>query len=256
MAPIPRFNVLGVGISALDLTAARDAVRAALAERRKGYVCTVDARVVNLAAGDPALRARLNASFLNTPDGMPLAWLGRWQGNRAVGRVYGPDLMLAICEVTAVTGYTHFFYGGAPGVAENLRLVLMRRFPGLRIVGVKTPPFRPLTATEEAGLVSEIAVLRPDVFWVGLSVPERERFMAALLPRLDTTVMIGVGAAFDLLSGRIPQAPRWMQRSGLEWLFRLAVEPRRLWRRYLVNNPLFVARVLLQVTGLRRYPLD
>lgn len=256
MPPIPRYNVLGVGISALNLATARDAVLAGLAERNKGYISTVDARVVNLAAGNPALRARLNASYLTTPDGMPLAWLGRWLGHHAVDRVYGPDLMLAIGEATAASGHTHFLYGGAPGVADDLRLVLLRRFPGLQIVGTKAPPYRSLTSAEESALIDEIAALKPDLFWVGLSVPERERFMAEFLPRLETTLMIGVGAAFDLLSGRIPQAPRWMQRSGLEWLFRLAIEPRRLWRRYLINNPLFVARLLLQATGLRRYPLD
>jgi len=256
MAPIPRYNVLGVGISALNLEKAREAVLTALTSRHKGCISTVDARVVNLAVHDSTLRARLNASFLTTPDGMPLAWLGRWHGHRAVDRVYGPDLVLALCEATAATGHTHYLYGGAAGVADDLRCVLTRRFPGLRIVGTKAPPFRALTITEERALTEEIAALKPDLFWVGLSVPERERFMAEFLPRLDTTLMIGVGAAFDLLSGRIRQAPRWMQRSGLEWLFRLAVEPRRLWRRYLLNHPLFVARVLLQASGLRRYPLE
>ncbi len=255
MQAIPRYNVLGVGISALNLTTAREAVLAALAEQRKGYVCTVDARVVNLAAGDSKLRAQLNASFLTTPDGMPLVWLGRWQGHRSVGRVYGPDLMLTMCEATAVTGHTHFFYGGVPEVAERLRNGLTRRFPGLRVVGAKAPPFRPLTTGEEADLVNQVTAIKPDLFWVGLSVPNRERFMAEFLPRLETTLMIGVGAAFDLLVGRIPQAPRWMQRSGLEWLFRLSVEPRRLAPRYFRHLPLFVLRVAAQLSGIKKYAL-
>jgi len=255
MQAIPRYNVLGVGISALNLAGACAAVLAALTGRRKGYVCTADARVVNLAAEDPALRARLNAALLTTADGMPLVWLGRARGHRMVGRVYGPDLMLAVCSATAGTGHTHFLYGGAPGVAERLHDRLRARFPRLRIVGTYAPPFRPLTADEEAALAARVADVKPDLFWVGLGVPERERFMARMLPTLDTTLMLGVGAAFDLLSGGVPQAPRWLQRSGFEWLFRLGVEPRRLFPRYLRHGPLFVLRVAAQLSGLRQYPL-
>ena len=254
MEAIPRYNVLGTGISALNLPAARAAVLAAVGERRKGYVCTADVRVVNLAADDPALRALLNASFLTTPDGMPLVWLGRCHGHRRVARVYGPDLMLDLCAATAATGRTHFFYGGAPGVADSLRQRLTARFPGLRVVGTCTPPFRPLGADEEAGLVAQVAAVKPDLFWVGLGVPAREQFMAEFLPRLDTTVMLGVGAAFDLLSGRVPQAPRWLQRSGFEWLFRLAVEPHRLAPRYLRHLPQFTIRLAAQLAGWKKYP--
>jgi len=190
------------------------------------------------------------------PDGMPLVWLGRGQGHRQVTRVYGPDLMLAVCDAGRATGLTHYFFGGAAGVPERLRDRLAQRFPGLRVVGTMSPPFRPLTAAEIAALRGEIAAQRPDILWVGLSTPKQELFMAQHGPQLDAGLLIGVGAAFDFHAGVTPQAPRWMQQSGLEWLFRLGVEPRRLWRRYLVNNPLFVARLLLQATGLRRYPLD
>ena len=254
MQAIPRYDVLGVGISALNLPQACAAVLGALGERRKGYVCTADARVLNLAVGDAELRARLNTAFLTTPDGMPVVWLGHLRGHRSVGRVYGPDLMLALCAATAGTGHTHFLYGGAPGVVEKLQDRLRARFPRLRIVGTFTPPFRPLTPAEEAVLAARVAEVRPDLFWVGLGVPERERFMARALPGFETTVMLGVGAAFDLLSGRVPQAPHWMQRGGLEWFFRLCVEPRRLGPRYLRHGPLFVLRVAAQLTGLRKYP--
>lgn len=254
MQAIPRYNVLGTGISALDLVTARQAVLAALATRHKGYVCTADLRVVNLAAEDAEFRAQLNASFLTTPDGMPLVWLGRRLGHRTVGRVYGPDLMLAVCAATAAAGHTHYFYCGAPGVAEELRRRLQARFPGLRVVGVRSPPFRPLTAGEETDLVAEVAVAKPDLFWVALGVPAREQFMTTHLPKLDTTLMLGVGAAFDLLSGRVRQAPPWIQRSGFEWLFRLCVEPRRLAPRYLRHLPLFTLRAAAQLTGLRKYP--
>ncbi|OHE86157.1 MAG: hypothetical protein A3G75_07945 [Verrucomicrobia bacterium RIFCSPLOWO2_12_FULL_64_8] len=250
---IPRYNVLGTGVSAINLRQAREIALAALSERRKGYVSTADARVINLAADDPGLRSLLNASLLTTPDGMPLVWLARLRGHREVGRVYGPDLMLELCAATVATGHTHFFYGGGPGVAEALRDRLCARFAGLRVVGTFAPPFGPLDASAEAELRARVAEAKPDLFWVGLAVPERERFMAENLPKLDTTIMLGVGAAFDLLSGRVRQAPHWIQRGGLEWLFRLCLEPRRLAPRYLWHLPRFTLRVIAQICGLRRF---
>ena len=252
----PRANVLGVGVSAINLDSAVAAVVRALEQRAKGFVCVTGVHGVSEAQDDPGFRRILNEAFLNTPDGMPMVWVGRAQGFRDMRRVYGPDLMLRICELSRPRGFTHFFYGGAPGVAEQLKRELERRFPGLRIVGTYTPPFRPLNAEEEAALVRLVGQAKPDVFWVGLSTPKQEKFMAQYSPRLDATLFFGVGAAFDFHTGRVRQAPRWMQRSGLEWLFRLACEPRRLWKRYLKNNPLFVARLFCQFTGLRKYSLD
>jgi N-acetylglucosaminyldiphosphoundecaprenol N-acetyl-beta-D-mannosaminyltransferase len=208
------------------------------------------------AQDDPALRTILNHAFLNTPDGMPLVWLGRWHGHRQVTRVYGPDLMLAVCDAGRAVGLTHYFYGGVPGVAEELRTRLTARFPGLRVVGASTPPFRPLTAAEAAALQDEVARTRPDVLWVGLSTPKQERFMAAHAATLDTGLLVGVGAAFDFHAGRVRQAPRWIQRSGGEWLFRLCLEPRRLGPRYLKANPRFVLGVFAQLCGLHRHPLE
>ena len=217
------------------------------------YVCFCDVNSVSCARRDPAHLAALNQSFLTTPDGMPLVWLGRRAGHRHVTRVYGPDLLLEVCAATAGSDLTHFFYGAGPGTAEALAASLQARFPGLRIAGTHTPPFRELTAGEAAALESRIRDLRPSFFWVGLSTPKQEKFMAAFAPRLDTGIMLGVGAAFDFLSGRVRQAPRWMQRSGLEWLFRLCAEPRRLAPRYFKNNPLFVLRLLAEKTGLKKY---
>ena len=256
MQPIPRYNVLGVGVSALSLTQARDAILAARGGLRTGYVCVTGVHGVSEAQRDPLMRAALNAAWLDVPDGMPLVWLGHAQGLPEVTRVYGPDLMLAVCDAGRAFGLTHYFYGGAPGVAAALRDKLSARFPGLAVAGTFTPPFRPLDAAEAAALRAEVAAARPDVFWVGLSTPKQERFMAANWRELDAAVMVGVGAAFDFHSGRMRQAPRWMQRSGLEWLFRLAAEPRRLAPRYLKNNPLFLIRIALQLSGLRRYPLN
>ena len=255
MPPLPpRYNVLGVGVSALTLASARDlvlGVRGRPAARGR-YICVTTVHGLGEARADPSFRAILNASWLTTPDGMPLVWLGP----RGVRRVYGPDLMLAVCDAGRATGLTHYFYGGKPGVAGELKARLTARFPGLAVVGTFTPPFRPLDAAETTALRADIARARPDIVWVGLSTPKQERFMAEHAPSLDAGVLIGVGAAFDFHSGRVRQAPRWMQRSGLEWFFRLCTEPRRLGPRYLKTNPLFVLRVLAQLSGLRRYPLD
>ncbi len=252
----PRFNVLGTGVSALSLTEARDLILATRGQKQLGYICCATAYNTNLARSRPTLREHYNRSWLTTPDGMPLVWLGRWHGHRQVTRVYGPDLMEAVCDAGRAVGLRHFFYGGDGGVAEQLQDRLIARFPGLAVVGTFTPPFRELDSAELAALRASVAAARPDVIWVGLSSPKQEHFMATHAATLDTGLLIGVGAAFDFLSGRVPQAPRWMQRSGLEWLHRLATDPRRLWRRYLVHNPMFVIRTLAQLTGLKRYPLD
>ena len=256
MTQPPRFNVLGVGVHALTLDQACALVIDAARGRRRGYVCVTGVHGVSEAQSDPALKRILNTAILNTADGMPLVWLGRRQGHRAMTRVYGPDLLLAVCDRGRTSGLRHYFYGGAPGVAEELRTRLTVRFPDLRVVGTGTPPFRELTAGETVALQDEVARARPDVFWVGLSTPKQERFMAAHWATLDAGLLIGVGAAFDFHSGRVRQAPRWIQRSGGEWLYRLAREPRRLGPRYLKNNPRFLWCLLLQAAGLRRYPLD
>ncbi len=253
--PVPRANVLGVGISILNLDTALAAIAEAVRERRKGYICVTGVHGVSEAQDDPAFRRILNGAFLNTPDGMPMVWMGKLAGFREIDRVYGPDLMLKVFQWSQSSGCRHFFYGGAPGVAEELKSRLEARFPGVSIVGTYCPPFRPLDDAEENALTAQVAAARPDMLWVGLSTPKQERFMAAYLSRLDTTLMVGVGAAFDFHAGRVKQAPRWMQRSGLEWFYRLCSEPRRLGKRYLRNNPLFIARASAQLIGLRRYPL-
>jgi N-acetylglucosaminyldiphosphoundecaprenol N-acetyl-beta-D-mannosaminyltransferase len=252
----PRVNVLGVGIDAIDLSMAVRRIMSAAATGRVGYVCVTGVHGVMEAQRDPAFRQILNSSLVTTPDGMPMVWLGRASGFRRMRRVYGPDLMLELCRESASTGASHFFYGGTEGVAESLAESLQRRFPGLRIAGTYTPPFRPLSAHEEQQLAQQLQDLRPDFMWVGLSTPKQERFMSEYVGRLTATVMIGVGAAFDIHSGRTRQAPGWMQRSGLEWLFRLLQEPRRLFKRYARNNPAFVFRVALQKLRLRQYSLD
>jgi N-acetylglucosaminyldiphosphoundecaprenol N-acetyl-beta-D-mannosaminyltransferase len=256
MSAPARFNVLGVGVSVLTLDGARDRVLAAAGQLRLGYVCLCTTHGLGEARRDESFRKILNRAHLNTADGMPLVWFGRRSGYPQINRVYGPDLMLAACDAGRAIGLRHYFYGGAPGVAEQLANRLATRYPGLRVAGTFTPPFRSLDPAEFESLRADVASHRPDIIWVGLGTPKQERFMAGVWDQLDTGLLIGVGAAFDFLSGRVPQAPRWMQRSGLEWLFRLAVEPRRLARRYLVHNTLFVLRAFAQATGLKKYPLD
>jgi N-acetylglucosaminyldiphosphoundecaprenol N-acetyl-beta-D-mannosaminyltransferase len=249
-----RVNVLGVGISVLNLRMALAAIASAVPARRKGYICVTGVHGVMEAQDDAAFKRILNSAFLCTPDGMPMVWAGKLAGHRAMSRVYGPDLMLEVCAWSETSGCRHFFYGGADGVAELLAQKLTARFPKLQVVGTFTPPFRTLNADEEKKLQEQIRAAKPDIFWVGLSTPKQEKFMAEFLPKLDVTLMIGVGAAFDFHSGRVRQAPRWMQRSGLEWIYRLCSEPRRLAKRYFRNNPLFVLDFFCQLTGLKRYP--
>jgi N-acetylglucosaminyldiphosphoundecaprenol N-acetyl-beta-D-mannosaminyltransferase len=253
---IKRVNVLGVGLSVLNLNLAMQAIASALAEKVRGYICVTGVHGVMESQRDPSLRRILNRSFLNTPDGMPMVWVGRLNGHREMDRVYGPDLMLLVCEFTRDKPYTHFLYGGAEGVAGQLRRNLEAKFPGIKIVGSYTPPFRPLNPGEEADLIRTVNEARPDIIWVGLSTPKQEKFMAEFRAKLDATLFLGVGAAFDFHTGRVRQAPRWMQRSGLEWFFRLVCEPGRLWRRYFRNNPLFVFRILCQFAGLKKYVLE
>jgi N-acetylglucosaminyldiphosphoundecaprenol N-acetyl-beta-D-mannosaminyltransferase len=253
---IKRVNVLGVGISVLNLSTALAAIAEAVQTRRKGYICVRDAHGVMLAQTDAAFRKILNEAFLCTPDGMPMVWMGKLHGHREMNRVYGPDLMLEVCEWSEKNPCRHFFFGGVPGVAEELRDKLTARFPKLQVVGCYTPPFRPLNAVEEKELEEMTRSARPDILWVGLSTPKQEKFMVEFLPKLDVTLMIGVGAAFDFHAGRVRQAPRWMQRNGLEWLFRMACEPRRLGKRYLKNNPLFAWKIAGQLSGLKKYSLE
>jgi N-acetylglucosaminyldiphosphoundecaprenol N-acetyl-beta-D-mannosaminyltransferase len=251
---IERVNVLGVGVSILDQDRAREFLFDAARQHRRGYVTVTGVHGVSEAQNDPTLRNIFNNALLVTPDGMPMVWMGKLQGHQSIQRVYGPDLMLNLCEHSVAEGFSHFFYGGVPGVADELRDQLQRRFPGLKIVGTYTPPFRRLNDTELSDLQQSVRVTRPDFFWVGLSTPKQERFMAQHLSILpEAKIFIGVGAAFDLLTGRVRQAPPSMQRIGLEWLFRLTQEPKRLGRRYLVNNPLFVMRAGAQLLGLRNY---
>ncbi len=243
--------MLGVQVAALDLRAAADLVESWIAAGRRSYVCHANVHGVMEAQRDPSVRAVYNAG-LTVADGMPLVWLGREAGHAGTGRVYGPDLMLELCARAARTGAACYYFGGAPGVAAALAAALEARFPGLRTAGVDSPPFGLDARRPDAEAVARINAARADIVWVGLGCPRQELWMAANRPALEPAALIGVGAAFDFHTGRVRQAPRVMQRMGLEWLFRLLAEPRRLWYRYLVYNPWFVLLVAAERLGLRR----
>lgn len=248
---IDKTDILGVHVSSINMAIALEVIDQWIHRREAHYVCVTGVHGVMESYRRKAIREIHNAAGLVVPDGMPLVWLSRLKGVRNVGRVYGPDLMLAMCEIAARSGYRNFFYGGAPGIGEVLAERLRSRFSQLNIVGVHSPPFRPLTSEEDDRVSEEIRRTHPDIVWVGISTPKQEIWMAQHIERLRPAVLIGVGAAFDFHAGAKGQAPRWMMRAGLEWLFRLMQEPARLGPRYLKNNPQFLGLIALQMLGLR-----
>lgn len=234
--------VLGVPLALIDYERTLDWIEAAVKSRHRGYVCVAAVHTVMACQEDPDLRRAVEGSDFTVPDGQPLVWALRALGHKLSDRVYGPTLMDKACARAAETGQRFYLYGGRnPGALAQLTRTLRLRYPGLKIVGGYAPPFRPLTEAEEEHIARDIHRSGADVVWVGVGVPKQEKWMARMRPRLETPVLIGVGAAFDFHAGLVPQAPAAMQRLGLEWLFRMAQEPRRLWKRYARYNPLFVA---------------
>ncbi|HEY2469582.1 MAG TPA: WecB/TagA/CpsF family glycosyltransferase [Terracidiphilus sp.] len=251
--PEDRANVLGVEVEALDLPGALAQIEAALKAQRKGYICMTGVHGIMEAQRDPEVLKTYAGSFMNLPDGTPTVWVGRLQGHQSIQRVTGPDLMVEIFRRRQFAGYRHFFYGGKSGIAEELAQTFSRRFPWSHIVGTYTPPFRDLTLLEERQLISLLRGLQPSIVWVGISTPRQELFMRRYLPLLDTTLMFGVGAAFDFHTGRIRDCADWIKRAGLQWLHRLMQDPRHLLWRYMRNNPAFLSQISLQMAGLRHY---
>jgi len=239
-----RVDVLGVRVSAIDPAMALERITGWIERRERRYVCVTGVHGVTESLRDPELQRIHNESGLTTPDGMPMVWCGRRAGATWMRRVYGPDMMSDVLQQAAQRGWTSFLYGSTPDTLALLESRLVAKFPGLRIVGTWSPPFRDLSAEEELDMVQRINAAAPDLVWVGLSTPKQERWMHRHRDGLHAPVLLGVGAAFDFHAGVKRQAPRWMQRSGLEWLFRLASEPRRLWRRYLVGNTRFVMAIV------------
>src|SRR3954453_16869142 len=247
--PVPpaSVEVLGIPLALTDYERTMDWMDATIASKQRGYVCVAAVHTVMVCQEDPELRDAVVNSDLTVPDGQPLVWARNALGHDLPSRVYGPELMERYCERGALTGARVFLYGGRnQGALVQPALNLRRRFPGVKIVGGYSPPFRDLTPEEEGAVVDEIAQSKADVVWVGIGVPKQEKWMAAMRPRLDAPVLLGVGAAFDFHAGLVPQAPAILPRAGLEWAFRLAMEPGRLWRRYARYNPRFVAGFLRQ----------
>jgi N-acetylglucosaminyldiphosphoundecaprenol N-acetyl-beta-D-mannosaminyltransferase len=248
-----RFRVLGVSVNATQIPEVIEQMEKWI-ERRDAtrFVAVTGMHGVMEAQHDAEFRTALNSADLVVPDGMPLVWLGRLRGFRLRRRVYGPELMLSVCERTVSGNVRHFLLGGAPGVAERLSDTLKSRFPGLNVVGTYSPPFRPLKLEEQEEIVNMINAAAPDILWVGLSTPKQERWMYEHRGRVHAPVLVGVGAAFDINSGMKEQAPDWMQEHGLEWFFRLLQEPQRLWRRYVLYGSEFIFYVALELLGLRK----
>lgn len=246
--------MLGVSISAVDRNSAVREIERWVDTAERAYVCITGVHGVMEAQRDPTLLRIHNASGLTVPDGMPMVWAGHRAGASWMRQVRGADLMMSVLERAQDRGWSSYLYGGAEGVPELLARNLTRRIPGLTIAGWWSPPFRPLTPEEDERAVRRINDSGADLVWVGLSTPKQERWMAEHRARLTASALIGVGAAFDFHAGLKPQAPSWLQRHGLEWSYRLLREPRRLWRRYLRNNPAYLVRIALQPPRLKGGP--
>ena len=249
---VPAFSVLGVPVNAIQIPGVIATMEEWIRNRAgTHFVAVTGMHGVVEAHRQQRFKMILSSAALVVPDGMPLVWMGRWYGFTMPRRVYGPELMETFFKTTG-DRYSHFFYGGAEGVAELLARRMWERY-GIRIAGTYSPPFRELTPEEEVQVAGRIQSTTPDVLWVGLSTPKQEKWMWAFHKRLDVPVMVGVGAAFDFHTGRVRQAPVWMREHGLEWFFRLVSEPRRLWRRYLIYGPEFIWNVNLEILKLKKF---
>ena len=227
--------------------------RRALSPVPSRYICVTSVHGVMTAREDPELRHSLNLADVATPDGMPVVWAMRSFGRKEQERVYGPTLMLKLCQRAEQEQHRVFLYGSSEEVLAGLREKLLWKFPAIQFAGSIAPPFRPLTAEEEQDIQQRIREANPDLLFVGISTPKQEKWMTRQQQVLPGMVMVGVGAAFDFHAGRVKQAPKWVQDHGFEWLFRLLSEPKRLWRRYVLVTPMFLPHWALQFSGLAKY---
>jgi N-acetylglucosaminyldiphosphoundecaprenol N-acetyl-beta-D-mannosaminyltransferase len=254
--PLPEIStrpVLGIDVAVIDYQGSMDFMDAMVAGQHRGYVCAVPVHAVMVAQADDVMADAIAGATLIVPDGMPLVWAMNMMGERLSDRVYGPELMQRYCQRSAEKGHRVWLYGGRDQgsllqLAQNLR----RRYPNLKIAGGYAPPFRSLTDDEEDEIAEMINAAKPDVVWCGIGVPKQEKWMARMRPKVEAPVLVGVGAAFDFIAGRVSQAPRWMQERGLEWTYRIAQEPARLLPRYVFYNPQFVVAFARQHAQMRR----
>lgn len=251
MSEVRELHLLGIPLHPMSMAQVVEKILAwADQDEPQGYICLTAAHSLMSCRRHPRTRRAFLGSRANLTDGMPLVWFSRLRGVHGAERIYAGDLLPAIAGPAVERGLRHFFYGGAPGVAERLAAALQARYPGFRVAGTISPPFRPLTEEEDSEYVRQINASRADIVWVGLGTDKQEPWMADHRGALEAPLLISIGAAFDYLTGNKPQAPHWMQRSGLEWLFRLVTEPRRLWRRY-AAYPLFALLATLELLGVR-----
>jgi N-acetylglucosaminyldiphosphoundecaprenol N-acetyl-beta-D-mannosaminyltransferase len=244
-------DILGIPVAAQRFEEAIELLRERAAARRRTRVHFATVHTLVEARDNADLRAALQTADIVATDGMPLVWVARLRGARGAQRLCGPDLMPRLCDIGRADGLRHYFIGGAAGTPEALAARLAERFPGLAVAGTCSPPFRTLSEPEEAAQLQAIDESRADVVWVGLGTPKQDLWAARNASRLEASLVLTVGAAFDFHSGRLRRAPRWMQRLGLEWLFRLAMEPRRLAGRYIATNARFAYIVLREELGRR-----
>ncbi|OFV95860.1 MAG: hypothetical protein A3F68_00945 [Acidobacteria bacterium RIFCSPLOWO2_12_FULL_54_10] len=248
------FRVLGIRVHAVQIPDVVQQMERWITEKEFGHFVTLtNVHSVIEAQQNDLFHETLLSADLSVPDGMPLVWVGRLRGHSLQRRVYGPDLLADFLRITAPKGYRHYFYGGAPGIADRMVEEMRKNIPELTVVGTYSPPFRPMTPEEDAAIVEKINQAKPDVLWVGLGCPKQEIWMFQHRQRLQVPVLVGVGQAFNIYAGDLRQAPPWMRENGLEWFFRLLLEPRRLWRRYLLYNTKFLFYLLLEAAGLKRF---
>ena len=261
-----RVNILGVGVSATNMADATSKIITGVVETGQvSYVTVTGAHGIIESTKSDSLREIHNDSYLTVPDGVPTVWVGKIYGHKDMERVYGPDLMASIFRQGEASAqkFRHFLWGASTAVVVKLRDSLLKKYPNADIVGVISPPYRDLNSEEKRELLAKINDSEPHFFWVGLSTPKQEKFMHGFLKEYRDSLdfvdkkkgfmMLGVGAAFDFHAGELKQAPSLLQNMGLEWLFRLLVEPKRLWRRYFRVVPMFMYKVIMQISGLKKY---
>ena len=239
-------RIINVKLDEVNLHDTIDIISSWIVNKSPNYICHVPAHAIMSCYEAPELLDIYNSSGLNVPDGMSIVWIMKMAGYKNVDRVYGPDLLLKMCENGLANGIRHYFYGGSPQALEKMIQNIRNMFPGINIVGYNSPPFRELKDYEQEELNAQIIKSNADIVWVGLGSPKQEAWMKQNIKRINGPVMIGVGAAFDFISGNKPQAPKLIQKIGMEWLFRWFSEPRRLFKRYIINYPRFVGLVLIE----------
>jgi N-acetylglucosaminyldiphosphoundecaprenol N-acetyl-beta-D-mannosaminyltransferase len=244
MIPHDKFSILGINVSAINLALACQLVESCIENKEKIYICVAPVSTLVSCHEDPRYRNVVNEADIVTPDGMPLVWWARRKGFKQVQRTYGPDFMLALCDFGQNQEYKHYLLGATVDTCRKLEQNLKTRFLDIKIVGAFSPPFRELSEEENQQMIEDINSAHPDIVWVGLGSPKQDFWMKRNRDKINASVLVGVGAAFDFIAGVKPQAPRWMRQSGLEWLFRLCSEPQRLWKRYLIGNTKFIYYLL------------